>query len=116
MIAKFDNWRSPAATLILCLTIVGTVGVVARSILDASIAPSKSQPRNACALSSRPLATGSHSERLLRIRDYRSTSLSLDEASNGSTIQASPGQTIELTLHNTYWRIQPSSNPSIVAL
>jgi hypothetical protein len=38
-----------------------------------------------------------------------------DESSNGSTIQAAPGQVIELSLHSTYWQIDGSSDQSVVA-
>jgi len=39
----------------------------------------------------------------------------VDETSNGSTIQAVPGQVIELVLHSMYWRIDGSSDPAVVA-
>jgi len=29
----------------------------------------------------------------------------VDDSSNGSTVQAVPGQAIEVTLHSTYWRV-----------
>ena len=41
--------------------------------------------------------------------------ISVDETSNGSTIQAAPGQVIELALHSTYWQIDGSSDQSVVA-
>ena len=41
--------------------------------------------------------------------------ISLDETSNGSAIQAAPGQVIELVLHSTYWHIEGSSDQVVVA-
>jgi hypothetical protein len=116
MIAKFDKWGSLATTLMFCLTTVGAVVLAASATLDTSIDVPKSQPRRIYAVSGRPFDTGSRFALLLRIRDDGDASISLDESSNGSTVQASPGQAIELTLHSTYWKIQPSSNSSVVAL
>ena len=44
-----------------------------------------------------------------------SSGISVDETANGSTIQASPGQVIELALHSTYWHIDGSSDQTVVA-
>jgi len=39
----------------------------------------------------------------------------VDEASNGSTIEAAPGEVFQLVLHSTYWQIEGSSDPDVVA-
>ncbi len=41
--------------------------------------------------------------------------ISVDDSSNGSTVQAVPGQAIEVTLHSTYWKVDGSSAASVVA-
>lgn len=42
-------------------------------------------------------------------------SISVDEKANGSTLEAAPGQVIEVRLHSTYWRIDGSSADSVVS-
>jgi hypothetical protein len=41
--------------------------------------------------------------------------IDLAEADNGRTLAVSVGATVTLVLHNTYWTVQGSSNPSVLA-
>lgn len=45
-----------------------------------------------------------------------SPTVSLDENSDGKTIQVMPGSTIDLVLHSTYWQIQPTKSPVLKPL
>src|SRR4051794_21762564 len=38
----------------------------------------------------------------------------LDENDNGHTVHVTPGDVVELQLHNTYWQVAPSSGGELV--
>jgi hypothetical protein len=42
--------------------------------------------------------------------------LEVDEHANHHTVTISNGGAVVVTLHNTYWQIQPSTNPSVLRL
>lgn len=40
--------------------------------------------------------------------------IAIDEKANNSTVELAPGQTVQMTLHSTYWRVEGSSAPAVV--
>jgi hypothetical protein len=63
----------------------------------------------------RPVAAETAFAQIRPTTDSGVGTIAVDEKSNMSRIQASPGQVIELTLHSTYWHLDGSSADSVVS-
>jgi FtsP/CotA-like multicopper oxidase with cupredoxin domain len=87
-------------------------GVAAIAFISGCAAASSTQrspdPTPAQATSAQPPTATAHTPATPTLRD-------LDESSKGQTIRVNVGDTVRLTLHSTYWQLDPPSGSAVQA-
>jgi hypothetical protein len=114
--------NNPSGTALRSLATVVCAALVAAACVAAATGSPTSLPMASSPdASSAPSASMSGSEPIDSGSGAASTpagpaaTIDLAEADNGRTLAVSVGATVALVLHNTYWTVQGSSNPSVLA-
>jgi hypothetical protein len=113
--------NSSGSALRLLATVVCAALVAAACVAAATDSPTSLPMASSPNASSAPSASMSGSAPAGTVTTASSTpagptaTLDLAEADSGRTLTVSVGATVKLVLHNTYWTVQGSSNPSVLA-
>jgi len=111
----------PGTALRLLATVACTALVAAACVagsagsptsLPMASSPNASSASSASMSGSEPVGTGSMAP---STQAGPTATTDLAEADNGRTLAVSVGATVTLVLHSTYWTVQGSSNPSVLA-